>query len=45
MAAVYEGQVINHAVIRGAFGREFRITGLSAREADALAMQLARAIK
>lgn len=43
MAAVYNGQVINHAVIRGPFGREFRITGLNAAEAHALAMKFARA--
>lgn len=43
LAAVYDGQVINHAVIRGEFGRQFRITGLTAAQAHALARQFAGA--
>ena len=43
MAAVYNGQVINRAVIRGTFGRQFQVTGLTAAEAHALAMKLHRA--
>jgi hypothetical protein len=42
MAAVYNGQVINAAVIRGAFSGRFQVTGLSAEEAQALAMQFTR---
>jgi len=43
MAVVYNGQVINAAVIRGAFGQQFQVSGLTAAEAHSLAMQLTRA--
>lgn len=43
MAVVYNGQVINHAVIRGVFSARFQVTGLTAAEASALAMQFNRA--
>ncbi|MGH8221184.1 MAG: SecDF P1 head subdomain-containing protein [Steroidobacteraceae bacterium] len=42
MAAVYNGRVINHAVIRGAFGRQFQITGLTAAQSHDLAMKFSR---
>jgi beta-lactamase regulating signal transducer with metallopeptidase domain len=45
MAVVYNGQVVNDAVIRGVFGRQFQITGLTAAEAQALAMQFGRTTK
>lgn len=45
LAAVYDGRVINHAVIRGEYGRQFRITGLTPAEAQGLAMKIARATK
>jgi beta-lactamase regulating signal transducer with metallopeptidase domain len=44
MAVVYNGQVINHAVIRGVFSARFQVTGLSAAEASALATQFNRAV-
>jgi len=44
MAVVYNGQVINHAVIRGVFSTRFQVTGLTAAEARALAMQFNRAV-
>ncbi len=40
MAVVYNGQVINSAVIRGAFGGQFQVSGLTAAEANSLAIQL-----
>jgi beta-lactamase regulating signal transducer with metallopeptidase domain len=44
LAAVYNGKVINHAVIRGAFGRQFEVTGLTAAEAHSLAMLFSGAV-
>ena len=44
MAVVYNGQVINHAVIRGVFSARFQVTGLTAAEASALAMQFNHAV-
>ena len=48
MAVVYtehnSPQVISQAVIRGAFGKEFEITGLNAAEAAALASQFNHAL-
>ncbi len=44
LAVVYEGQVISDAVIRGAFGRQFEVTGLSAAQAHALAMLFGRSM-
>jgi hypothetical protein len=41
LAAVHNGRVINRAVIRGAFSRQFQVTGLTAAEAHALAMEFA----
>ena len=45
LAVVYNGKVISRAVIRSAFGRQFQITGLTAAEAHALAMEFAPATK
>jgi beta-lactamase regulating signal transducer with metallopeptidase domain len=45
LAVVYDGQVINDAVIRGVFGGRFQVTGLTAAEAHSLAMQFGRATK
>lgn len=45
LATVYNGRVINHAVIQGVFGRRFQVTGLTATEAHAIAMKFARATK
>jgi preprotein translocase subunit SecD len=45
IAAVYNGQVINDAVIRSALGPEFELSGLTAAEARALAMQFPGVIK
>jgi beta-lactamase regulating signal transducer with metallopeptidase domain len=44
LAVVYNGQVINHALIRGVFGGRFEVTGLTAAEASALAVQFNRAV-
>ncbi len=44
MAVVYNGQVINHAVIRGVFSARFQVTGLTAAQARTLAMQFNRAV-
>lgn len=45
LAVVYNGQVINDSVIRGVFGGQFQVTGLTAAEAQSLAMQFDRATK
>jgi len=44
MAVVYNGQVVNHAVIRGVFGARFQVTGLTAAEASTLVMQFNHAV-
>lgn len=43
LATMYNGQVINHAVIQGIFGRRFQVTGLTVAEAHAIAMRFTRA--
>jgi preprotein translocase subunit SecD len=45
MAAVYNGRVISAAVIRGAFGPRFQVSGLTAAEARTLAMLFDQASK
>lgn len=45
LATVYNGQVINHAVIQGIFGQRFQVTGLTAAEAHAIATTFARATR
>jgi beta-lactamase regulating signal transducer with metallopeptidase domain len=45
MATVYNGVVVNVAVIRGVFGQSFQVSGLTTAEARALATQFDRASK
>lgn len=45
MAAVLDGRVISDATIRGAFGPQFEVTGLTVAQAHALAMQVGQAMR